>query len=104
MAAHDPRGTSFAFTDDVARGVLGHMNADHAADSLVIVRGLTDLSGATAAEAVGIDESGMRFRATTPEGEQERTVPWGREIRERADIRAAVVAWFDRAAPPATTE
>lgn len=89
---------TFAFTDDVARGVLGHMNADHSSDALAIVRDRTDARDATAVEAVGIGDEGMTFRVTAPSGTVDRTIPWGREIRERGDIRAAVVAWSEPAA------
>lgn len=83
---------SFGFDAGVESAVLGHMNADHAADGLVMVRGLTDAADATAVEAIAVGQEGMRFRVTRDAGDCERTIAWDRPIRERADIRASVVA------------
>lgn len=86
------------FNAETLAGVLGHMNRDHAADNLLIVRAFSDpeLVGAT---MTGFDGDGGVWSARRVDGsEVEVRVPWpGGEIAERPAVRRAVVALYDAA-------
>lgn len=85
------------FDDDVVAAITRHMNGDHAADNLVICRGLGGVADATAATNTGYDVDGMVFVAATPQGDVEVRVPWGKPVVERSDVRAEVVRMFEEA-------
>ncbi|AZZ80864.1 hypothetical protein C5O27_07120 [Gordonia alkanivorans] len=91
MPGHEPNSP---FADEVVAGVLAHMNGDHADDSLVICRALGDRPDATAAVMTGFDDRVAIFDATVPEGVVEMRFDWDRPIKDRTDVRMAVVAMF----------
>lgn len=71
--------------------VLSHMNADHAADSLAIVRA-HGYPAATAAEMTGVDEHGGTWHVVDAIGEASVRITWpGGPVADRAGVRAAVV-------------
>lgn len=85
------------FTDDVVAAVLRHMNDDHAEDSLLICRVLGGRPDATAALMTGFDHEAAEFDATVPDGVVRLRLPWDQPVRDRKDVRVAVVAMFRKA-------
>ncbi|GGI07742.1 DUF2470 domain-containing protein [Egicoccus halophilus] len=84
--------------DDVAvQAIVGHLNADHAEDTLLLCRTLGGVERATAARATGVDVDGLDVRATTPSGEVRVRLPFAARVTERAQVRTEVVALYDRA-------
>ncbi len=86
-----------AFPDDVVQAVVTHMNDDHAAAALAIVRVLGGVPQAERVETVGVDDRSISFLAhhggaTTPV-----TVPFAEPATDRAGLRAAVVELSSRA-------
>lgn len=79
------------FPPDVVAAIVGHMNDDHADDSLVICRAFGGVPDAERVTMTGLDGHGMDFVAVVPEGEVEVRVPWGEPLTERAQVRAEVV-------------
>ena len=86
------------FDDSALAAVLGHMNADHADDNLLIVRAFGQ-PGAVSATMTGFDGDGGDWHAALPGGDTaEVRVPWpGGPISERPQVRRAVVALYDEA-------
>ncbi|WP_122815945.1 DUF2470 domain-containing protein [Nocardioides pantholopis] len=85
------------FPAEVVAAVCRHMNDDHTADSLLIVRAFAR-ADATDAEMTGADAEAGHWRATTAEGVEDVRVAWpGGPITERAEIRREVVALYDAA-------
>lgn len=85
------------FTPEVVAAILAHMNDDHAADSLLIVRagGRPD---AVAARMTGLDALGGDFAATLPDGGTAAVrIPWSKRLTERAQVRAEVVRLYGEA-------
>ena len=85
---------TFRYTDDVIEAVVHHMNGDHADDQLAIVREHARPDAASAT-LMTLGADGLAFDVEVPEGPElviERVIiPWPIAIRERADIRRAVV-------------
>ncbi|WP_049569022.1 DUF2470 domain-containing protein [Nonomuraea sp. SBT364] len=79
------------FTDDAVEAIKRHMNDDHAADSLIIVRGLGGRPAATTAVASDVDGEAIEF---TVDGGERVRVPWGETLTERAQVRMAVVRLY----------
>ncbi|WP_238418823.1 DUF2470 domain-containing protein [Gordonia sp. 'Campus'] len=82
------------FEPEVVAAVLAHMNDDHADDSLLICRVLGGRPDATAATMTGFDHTAATFDVTVPEGVVGVRLTWDRPVRDRADVRVAVVAMF----------
>lgn len=82
------------FGPDVVAAVLTHMNDDHADDSLLICRVLGGRPDAVAATMTGFDHEAATFDISVPEGVVGVRLAWDRPVRDRADVRAAVVAMF----------
>nr|BFE57382.1 hypothetical protein GCM10020063_019080 [Dactylosporangium thailandense] len=85
------------FTPEVVEAVSRHMNADHAADSLLIVRALGGRPSATAAAMTGLDGDGIDFTAVVDGAEVAARVPFGRPLTERAEVRPEVVRLYREA-------
>jgi len=92
---------SDVFPPDVVAAILRHMNDDHAADSLAIVRAHGGPPDAVAARMTGLDATGGDFAATLPGGgEAVVRIPWSRTLTERAEVRAEVVRLYQEAVTP----
>ncbi len=79
------------FADSVVAGVTGHMNGDHAADNLDIVRAYGQPT-ATAATMTDLDTVEGVWTATVDGSDVEVRVPWpGAPLSERPQLRVAVV-------------
>ncbi len=86
------------FDESVVAAVVAHMNGDHAADNVVICRGLGGVDDATAARMTGMDLESIEFEATAPGGVRAVRIPFSTRLRDRAQVRAEVAALFHRAA------
>jgi hypothetical protein len=85
---------STPFTADAVEAIKRHMNDDHAADALIIVRGLGGRPAATTAVTSDVDGEAIEF---TIDGGERVRVAWGETITERAQVREAVVALYREA-------
>jgi putative heme iron utilization protein len=86
------------FGPDVVTAVAKHMNEDHAADSLMIVRALGDTPDATAAELFHIDGTGVDFKVAVGDEERAVRVPFSRPLTERPAIREELTRMSTEAA------
>ncbi|WP_198663703.1 DUF2470 domain-containing protein [Jiangella endophytica] len=86
------------FGPEVIAAVSRHMNDDHAADSLVIVRGLGDTPDATAARMTHVDGTGVDFSVTAAGVDRTVRVPFARPLTERPEIRQEIVRLYTEAA------
>lgn len=79
-------------------GILRHMNDDHGADSLLIVRAFAEPDAVTAT-MTGFDGDAGTWRVTRADGtEADAVVPWpGGAISERPEVRRELVALRDAA-------
>ncbi|GAA4479585.1 hypothetical protein GCM10023094_24980 [Rhodococcus olei] len=84
------------FDDAVTAAVIGHMNGDHAADNLAIVRAFAE-RGATAARMTGLDTQAGEWVATVDGTERSVRIPWLGPVTDRASIRTEVVALYREA-------
>ncbi|MFK3669527.1 DUF2470 domain-containing protein [Leifsonia aquatica] len=86
------------FDEATLAGVLGHMNADHTGDNLLIVRAF-GRPEAVSATMTGFDGDGGDWRVGLPDGSSaELRVPWpGGPITERPEVRREVVALHEEA-------
>lgn len=89
--------SAFAFPDEVVAAICGHMNADHGADSLLIVRAQGGRPEASAAEMVGMDGDGADFDAIVDGASTPVRVPWSQPLTERAQVRPEVVRLYQEA-------
>lgn len=79
------------FPADVVAAISHHMNDDHGADSLLIVRALGGLPDAASALMTGMDGEGADFEAVLASGAVEVRVPWREPLTERAQVRPEIV-------------
>ncbi|GAA0437396.1 DUF2470 domain-containing protein [Leifsonia naganoensis] len=86
------------FDEATLAGVLGHMNADHTGDNLLIVRAF-GRPEAVSATMTGFDGDGGDWRVELADGSSaELRVPWpGGPIAERPEVRREVVALHEEA-------
>lgn len=84
MSAH-------AFAEDVVQAICRHMNSDHGADSLLIVRALGALPDADCARMTGMDGEGADFEVGLASGSRAVRVPWRAQLTERAQVRPEIV-------------
>lgn len=86
------------FDEATLAGVLGHMNADHTGDNLLIVRAF-GRPAAVSATMTGFDGDGGDWRVELADGSSaELRVPWpGGPITERPEVRREVVALHEEA-------
>ena len=80
------------FSPEVVEAVKRHMNEDHAADSLLIVRALGGRPDATSARTSDLDTEAIYFET---DGEVIR-IPWSTTLTERAQIRQEVVRLYEQ--------
>jgi len=82
-------------TPAVVTAVMAHMNGDHAADNVVICRGLGGVAAASEATMTGMDVHGIDFEVLAGGARTAVRVPFaGAPLRERAQVRAEVTAMF----------
>lgn len=85
------------FTDEVIAQITGHMNADHAADSLLMVQA-NGYPQATAATMTGLDAEAGYWQVIDPQGEHELKINWpDAPISERSQVRQQIVVIFREA-------
>ncbi len=95
-------------TDDVVAAVAEHMNTDHAADNVVICRGLGGHDATASAVFTGMTTREAVFTATDAAGEEvEVRVPFANEVTARPEVRTEVADLYHRSAamlglPPRT--
>lgn len=83
--------------DEVVERVLTHMNADHAGDSLSIVRA-HGYPAATGAEMTGVDADGGTWHVVDATGEASLRIVWpGGPAAGADDVRREVVALLQAA-------
>jgi len=80
----------------VIAAVTGHMNGDHAADNLLIVRAFAE-PAATGARMTGLDGESGEWVAEVDGSERTVRVPWLGPVTDRASIRTEVVALYEAA-------
>ncbi|MFF0818425.1 DUF2470 domain-containing protein [Rhodococcus sp. NPDC003318] len=85
-----------SFDAAVIAAVTGHMNGDHAADNLAIVRAFAE-PDATAARMTGLDTASGEWVATVDGAERVVRVPWLGTVSDRMSIRTEVVALYHAA-------
>jgi stringent starvation protein B len=86
--------TGNPFSQAVIDAVMSHMNRDHAADSLLIVRSLGGEPSAIAAEMSGMDGDAIEFLATVDGRRRTVRVPWSEHLTERARVRGEVTRMY----------
>ena len=85
------------FSPEVVAQIMAHMNGDHAADNLTIVRALGPLPGAERARMSGMDAEGIDFAALVEGHEVPVRLPWSQRLTERAQVRPEVVRMHEQA-------
>jgi putative heme iron utilization protein len=85
------------FPPEVVEQIARHMNDDHAADNVLIVRGLGGMGSATAARMSGMDADGMDFAAAVDGIEVPVRIPFGARLTERRQVRAEAVRMYREA-------
>lgn len=84
------------FDDAVVQAVTRHMNEDHPEDSVLIVRAFAD-AAATSARMVGLDATSGTWLAEVEDTTTAVEVQWPIPVKERADLRKAVVILYEQA-------
>ena len=82
------------FPPEVVAQIARHMNDDHAADNVIIVRGLGGVPTATAARMSGMDEDAMEFAAVVDGTEVPVRIPFSERLTERRQVRAEAVRMY----------
>jgi putative heme iron utilization protein len=85
------------FTPEVVTQIARHMNGDHAADNVLIVRGLGGAGTATSARMSGVDAEGMDFAAAVNGVEVPIRIPFRERLTERRQVRAEAVRMYQEA-------
>lgn len=87
------------FDADALAGVLGHMNADHMDDNLLIARAFSPLADVVRAEMTTFDGERGQWHVMCADGTEDViSVPWpGGPITERREVRREIVALYDEA-------
>lgn len=85
------------FTLPVVAAVMKHMNSDHSADSLLIVKAFGGEPNATSATMSGMDGEAIEFDAIVNGSSKKVRVAWSHPLTERAQIRPEVVRMYREA-------
>ena len=80
-------------TPEIVAAVVGHMNADHGSDALLICRHVGGIPDAIEATTLGVTESGISFQVRTPRGTEDLAIPFAERLTHRGQIRAETVRW-----------
>jgi putative heme iron utilization protein len=91
MTVDDP------FTAEVAAQIAAHMNGDHAADNVLIVRALGGIPTATAARMSGLDADAIEFAAVVDGIEVPVRIPFAERLTARSQVRAETVRMYREA-------
>ena len=83
------------FGPEVIAAITRHMNHDHAADTLVICRGVGGQPQATDARMTGFDGTGADFTATVNGTPVAIRIDWSGPLTERARVRPEIVRLYD---------
>ena len=86
--------TDDPFPPEVVTQIARHMNDDHAADNVLIVRALGGMSSATAARVSGLDADAMEFAAVVDGIEVPVRIPFVERLTERRQVRAEAVRMY----------
>jgi hypothetical protein len=85
------------FSPEIVDAVLRHMNTDHLADNLLIVRAFAD-PAAESAVMTGLDGNSGVWAVTSADGmKAEVRIDWASPVTERSGIRREVVVLYDAA-------
>lgn len=84
------------FDSQVVAAVTAHMNDDHAADSLLIVRAFAE-PGAVEARMTGVDREAGEWVVVIDGRDHTVRIPWLEPVTDRAGLRTAVVALYKAA-------
>ncbi|GAB3686060.1 hypothetical protein GCM10027589_54920 [Actinocorallia lasiicapitis] len=84
------------FGPEAVAAITAHMNGDHAADNVLIVRGLGGVE-ASAAVNTGLDAEALVFTATVEGREVEVRIPWSEPLKDRGQVRREVVRMYTEA-------
>ena len=79
------------FAPDAVAAIVRHMNGDHAAANLLMVRQLAGLPTAEDATLMGLDGDGLDFTARIGEQHVPIRIPFGQPLTERSQVRGEVV-------------
>ena len=85
------------FEPEVVAQIAKHMNEDHAADNVLIVRGLAGVPNVTAARMSGMDADGMEFAAAVNGVEVPVRIPFSERLTERRQVRVEAVRMYREA-------
>jgi len=86
-------------TDEVVAAVTAHMNGDHAADNVVICRGVGGRPDVASATMTGLDLEAITFTVTTTSGATDEVrIPFSAPLADRPQIRAEVARMFHESA------
>lgn len=80
-----------------ARGILEHMNEDHADTMVLYCRALTKATDASAAVMTGVDRYGFEMSATTAEGPRPIRLAFSQPVSTPDEVRKELVAMAKRA-------
>jgi putative heme iron utilization protein len=89
--------TDDPFPPEVVDQIARHMNDDHAADNVLIVRALGGAPTATAARMSGMDQDAMEFTAVVDDIEVPLRIPFAHRLTERAEVRAEAARMYREA-------
>lgn len=84
-------GDSNPFTAEQVRGMIEHMNDDHADSVLAYVRHFGGLPQATAAELLEVRPDAMRITAVTPEGTSAVEITFDHRLTDNHDAHMTLV-------------
>lgn len=85
-------------TDEIVQAVCRHMNDDHEADNLLIVKAFGGFADAVSATLSSLDLDSAYFTVELADSTASCPVPWSSRLADRAQIRAEMVEFYLRAA------
>jgi putative heme iron utilization protein len=95
VSAEDYHGATSDPLADVARGIIDHMNEDHAEAMQLLARGLAGMEGEDA-RMTAVDRFGFHMRLRTPDGMKGLRIPFAREARSGEEARRVLVEMVQR--------
>jgi putative heme iron utilization protein len=92
VTAEDYRKASPDPLANAARGILAHMNEDHADALIAIARAFGNVKDASRATMTAVDRYGFEIVAVTPEGPRAKRIAFDGSIESQNAVRQALVA------------